>query len=364
MITDAHLEQLLRDERDSFGEPDAALLDRASVDVVDSPEPVRRHRVRSLLVGVALLVPLVVAVLVVAGHRSDPEVQPAAGTTTAAVQTVPLHDQVVGTWHLEGIDTNAATYPDRPVVRFDSDGTWSGSDGCNGLGGTWRVAEGGAFVATPGPQTLIGCSNVEYAAILAAAGRVEVDGDRMIVLARDSPAKVTLVRDPLALPDPPAAGWLPGYSFFQADRVVTDQRLIDQFAALPLAVNAPAAAGDRTAPPVAWYLGRTAGHDYFLIVYHSDPVCMVSFTVENGRIAAVGCRARDAMQALQPLGDGSAFLVADTVRSIAADGSHAEFRIRDNVAIGGPSKGVTVTLADGTSKHLTSSGLEVVPSGP
>ena len=41
---------------------------------------------RSLLVGVALLVPLVVAVLVVAGHRSDPAVQPAA-TTTAAVET-------------------------------------------------------------------------------------------------------------------------------------------------------------------------------------------------------------------------------------------------------------------------------------
>jgi heat shock protein HslJ len=323
-----------------------------------------RDLVRRALVGIALLVPLVAAVLVLAGHRSDPEVQPAAGTTTAAVQTVPLDDQVVGTWELEGIDTNAAIYRDRPVVRFDNDGTWAGSDGCNGLSGTWRVSNDGTFVADSGFQSLVGCHNVDYAALLNAAARVEIDGDRLTFHARSSGAASTLVRDPLALPDPPAAGWLPGYSFFQADRVVTDQRLIDQFAALPLAVNAPAAAGNRTAPPVAWYLGRTAGHDYFLIVYHSNPVCMVSFTVQNGRIAAVGCRARNAMQALQPLGDGSAFLVADTVQSVTADGLRAEFRIRDNVAIGGPSKGVTVTLADGSSQHLTSSGLEVVPSDP
>ena len=115
--------------------------------------------------------------------------QPAAGTTTAAVETVPLHDQMVGTWQLEGIDTNAATYRDRPVVRFDDDGTWSGSDGCNGLTGTWRVSDDGTFVADSGFQSLVGCHNVDYAAILNAAARVEIDGDRLIFHARNRRAR-------------------------------------------------------------------------------------------------------------------------------------------------------------------------------
>ena len=147
MITDAHLEQLLRDERDLFGEPDAALLDRPSVDVVDSPEPAtasravasgRRRAARAARRGGARR------------GRTPERSGGAAGRRRRLLPSapIPLHDQVVGTWQLEGIDTNAATYRDRPVVRFDNDGTWSGSDGCNGLGGTWRVADGGAFVAS------------------------------------------------------------------------------------------------------------------------------------------------------------------------------------------------------------------------
>ncbi len=371
MITDAHLEQLLRDEQDSFGEPAATLLDRvAGVPVFDNPEhvtPVQRRRGRSLLVGFALLVPLVGAVVVVAGHRSDPAVEPAAAPTVTT-GSIPFHDQVIGTWQLAGIDTNAATYGDRPIVRFDNDGSWTGSDGCNGLGGTWRVTEDGSFAASPGAQTLIGCHNVDYGGILADAARIEIHGDRLLLHSRNSGDVSTLVRDPIALPDAPAFGWMPNYSFFQADRVVTDQTLIDRFAALPLGANDRAAAGNATTPPVAWYLGRTAGHDYFLIVYHSHAVCMVSFTIQNGRLTAAGCRTRDAMgDALRPLGDGSAFLVADTVRSIGAtDGSAArtDFRIRDNVAIGGPADDITVTLADGATGRLSSSTRVVVPAAP
>ena len=158
MITDAHLEQLLRDERDSFGEPDAALLDRASVEVVDSPEPVRRHRVRSLLVGVALLVPLVVAVLVVAGHRSDPEVQPAAATTTLPSRPFrsTTRSSARGSWR--------ASTPTPPRIGIGrSCGSTTTARGRDPTAATASAARGvcrtgGSFVATPGPQTRSGAA--------------------------------------------------------------------------------------------------------------------------------------------------------------------------------------------------------------
>ena len=43
-----------------------------------------------------------------------------------------------------------------PWVDFNADGTYSGSDAANGIGGRW-AAEGGAFFATSRPQTLVGC---------------------------------------------------------------------------------------------------------------------------------------------------------------------------------------------------------------
>ena len=44
-----------------------------------------------------------------------------------------------------------------PHVLFDADGTWTGSDGCNGGGGRWAIGSAGEFLATSGPSTLIGC---------------------------------------------------------------------------------------------------------------------------------------------------------------------------------------------------------------
>lgn len=47
--------------------------------------------------------------------------------------------------------------PTEPFVMFDEDGSWEGSDGCNGLGGRWVLSTDGEFLATDGPTTLIGC---------------------------------------------------------------------------------------------------------------------------------------------------------------------------------------------------------------
>jgi hypothetical protein len=69
--------------------------------------------------------------------------------------------------------------PNDPVLVFKADGTWSGSDGCNGLQGTYSIGQRGAFSATVGPQHMIGCDNVPHTGVLTAAKRVAITGDTL-----------------------------------------------------------------------------------------------------------------------------------------------------------------------------------------
>ena len=62
---------------------------------------------------------------------------------------------------------------------FKPDGTWTGSDGCNGLQGTYTIGQRGAFTATVGPQHLVGCQNVAHTGVLHAAKRIAVSGDTL-----------------------------------------------------------------------------------------------------------------------------------------------------------------------------------------
>jgi hypothetical protein len=58
------------------------------------------------------------------------------------------------------------------VVTFDAAGRWSGSDGCNRLGGTYQVDPSGAFKGTlDGVHTLIGCANVPNDDVMRTATR-------------------------------------------------------------------------------------------------------------------------------------------------------------------------------------------------
>ena len=54
-----------------------------------------------------------------------------------------------------------STGPAEPYAEFAPDGTWTGTDGCNGLGGVWRLAAGGLSLATTGPMTAMGCEGMQ-----------------------------------------------------------------------------------------------------------------------------------------------------------------------------------------------------------
>jgi hypothetical protein len=80
---------------------------------------------------------------------------------------------------MDGFRTLKKAQPNDPVIVFKADGTWSGSDGCNGLQGTYSIGQRGAFSATVGPQHMIGCDNVPHTGVLAAAKRVAINGDTL-----------------------------------------------------------------------------------------------------------------------------------------------------------------------------------------
>jgi hypothetical protein len=77
------------------------------------------------------------------------------------------------------------TYREPPGVTIKSDGTWSGSDGCNGSGGRWNADEEGRVIASSGPTTLVGCGNIDAPGWFAGASLAGFDGDVLVTFDHD-----------------------------------------------------------------------------------------------------------------------------------------------------------------------------------
>lgn len=138
--------------------------------------------------GVAAVAVAAVAVVGfgLAGSRNQPSQPPVVGgAVPAGKKETPqiLSAQTVsGTWRpqeITGVKSLKAARPQDPVLTLRPDGTWVGSDGCNGLQGTYTIGQRGAFSATSGPQHMMGCDNVPHTGVLKAAKRVAVDGDTL-----------------------------------------------------------------------------------------------------------------------------------------------------------------------------------------
>ncbi|NUR98417.1 MAG: META domain-containing protein, partial [Kribbellaceae bacterium] len=122
-----------------------------------------------------------------AGSHNTPVQPPVAGGSQPATPTptppVVSAQTVSGTWRPLQITGFKAmkqqTWPDDPVLVFKPNGTWTGSDGCNGLQGTFSIGEHGAFTASTGAQHMIGCDNVPNTGVLSAAKRVTIDGNTL-----------------------------------------------------------------------------------------------------------------------------------------------------------------------------------------
>ncbi len=72
--------------------------------------------------------------------------------------------------------------PTDPHVEFSADGTWLGSDGCNGGSGRWAVSDSGEFLATSGPSTLMWCEGAPVPSWVAQASAAGFDADGLLHL--------------------------------------------------------------------------------------------------------------------------------------------------------------------------------------
>jgi len=74
-------------------------------------------------------------------------------------------------------------------------GTWSGSDGCNGGSGRWFYGPDGLFAATAGPTTLVGCEGSNAPTWMWGAARVGMVGDELTFYDRDGEKLGSLVQE-------------------------------------------------------------------------------------------------------------------------------------------------------------------------
>jgi len=71
--------------------------------------------------------------------------------------------------------------PTEAHLTFLDNGTWTGSDGCNGQSGDYTIAGDGHLTADPNPQTLIGCPGVSINSALGSSDHIAIDGDHLLL---------------------------------------------------------------------------------------------------------------------------------------------------------------------------------------
>jgi heat shock protein HslJ len=97
---------------------------------------------------------------------------------------------IVGTWVID----QTFDSPEQPYVSFVQDNTWSASDGCNRVQGTWDLAADGTLTTTSGPQTMMACDGAQLPLAVSRGTRVQVDGDTLTIHSSFDSTVTTLVR--------------------------------------------------------------------------------------------------------------------------------------------------------------------------
>ncbi|PPI48153.1 META domain-containing protein [Rathayibacter iranicus] len=98
-----------------------------------------------------------------------------AGESGTEARSVPAPADLAGRW-VTGVAYSA---PDVPFLLLAEDGTWTGSDGCNGAKGEWSIDSEGNVSVTAGPSTFIGCGGAALPRIFSESATASLDGGRL-----------------------------------------------------------------------------------------------------------------------------------------------------------------------------------------
>jgi heat shock protein HslJ len=129
---------------------------------------------RSLVIAAAVLAVLGVGVVIGVTRLNDSETPP-AGVDPVATDPARL----TGTWRPTFIKDFAkldSTRKDPATITFGGDGKWRGSDGCNGIGGTYDTDPGEISVKSTGVTTAMWCENVPHVDVLEKSAHFRVSG--------------------------------------------------------------------------------------------------------------------------------------------------------------------------------------------
>lgn len=131
-------------------------------------------------------------------YAEPPEVTAEARAALAPPAALPEGLAAVDAAELEGrwVPASGSGWPaEEPFVEFGADGSWTGSDGCNGAAGRWAVDQGGRLLATEGPMTAIACDGVGVPGAVANAGRAGLDGGTLVLTDAAGEELLRLARD-------------------------------------------------------------------------------------------------------------------------------------------------------------------------
>jgi hypothetical protein len=85
--------------------------------------------------------------------------------------------ELIGTWK----PTTAGANPGQ-FITIRADGSWNGSDGCNGQSGRWTITSPGAVLTVAGATTLIGCAGQDRAPQFRVARGAGLAGETLVLL--------------------------------------------------------------------------------------------------------------------------------------------------------------------------------------
>jgi hypothetical protein len=117
--------------------------------------------------------------------RDAPEVTPEVEALFAAPAPLPSglepETDLVGIWNPVLDSTAPGSDGTLPFIHFDADGTWTGSDGCNGHGGRWAATPEGNLIATAGVSTLIACEGAPVGTWMQATALAGVTDGQLVL---------------------------------------------------------------------------------------------------------------------------------------------------------------------------------------
>lgn len=90
-------------------------------------------------------------------------------------QAAPTSNQLQGAWIPVGAEATHAS------LTFALDGTYQGSDGCNGVGGGYSLGTQGRMLATTGAQTLAGCTGEPVGAWMSTVARAGLRDGQLVL---------------------------------------------------------------------------------------------------------------------------------------------------------------------------------------